>query len=266
MDPYLEHPALWPGVHTRLIVTLANQLGRCLEPRYVTSVEDRVFIEEHERQRVPDVWVQKVRDEGGISPAATALATPVLVEVQELEIHEHYIEILDLYRSQRVVTVIELISPSNKAAGPGRDMYLAKQRATRASECHLVEIDLLRRGRHVLSVPEGATQRLRPYDYLVCVSRWPSRKLFTLYPFSLRDRLLPFSIPLADPDPDVPLDVQAALEQVYTDGSYDLRVAYDQPCQPPLESDDQRWADECWTVYRAAHPNRFPPANPGGSS
>ena len=26
MDPYLEHPVLWEGLHARLIVALANQL------------------------------------------------------------------------------------------------------------------------------------------------------------------------------------------------------------------------------------------------
>ena len=41
-------------------------------------------------------------------------------------------------------------------------------------------------------------------------------------------------IPLADPDPDVPLAIQTALEQVYDDGNYMLRVKYDQPCVPSL--------------------------------
>ena len=28
MDPYLEHPALWPSVHTRLMVELSTNSGR----------------------------------------------------------------------------------------------------------------------------------------------------------------------------------------------------------------------------------------------
>src|SRR6516164_2232642 len=93
MDPYLEHPALWPSVHTRLIVALANQLRPKVRLRYVASVEDRVFIEGPEQQRVPDVWVQKARSEsrGARLAAGTETATPVVgeVEVQELEVHEH---------------------------------------------------------------------------------------------------------------------------------------------------------------------------------
>ena len=119
MDPYLEHPALWPSVHTRLMVALANQLGPKVMPRYVASVEDRVFIEGPEERRIPDVWVQKVRSigRGAMLAADTETATPVIVEVQELEVKEHYIAILDRYRDLKVVTIIEVVSPSNKAAG-----------------------------------------------------------------------------------------------------------------------------------------------------
>jgi hypothetical protein len=77
---------------------------------------------------------------------------------------------------------------------------------------------------------------------------------------------LPFPVPLADPDPEAPLDLQAALEQVYAQGSYDLRVLYDRPCEPRLRPDDQRWADERWAAYRAARPNRFPVTQQGTES
>ena len=61
MDPYLEHPVLWESVHARLMVAIANQLQPKLDPRYVASIEERVFIEGPQR-RVPDVWIQKVSD------------------------------------------------------------------------------------------------------------------------------------------------------------------------------------------------------------
>ena len=88
-----------------------------------------------------------------------------------------------------------------------------------------MELDLLRRGQHVLSVPERQAQAVAPYDYLICVNRWPNRRKFGLVGCRLRDPLPRIGIPLADPDPDAPLDLQAALEQAYDDGSYMLRVA-----------------------------------------
>jgi hypothetical protein len=259
MDPYLEHPVLWEGVHARVIVTLANQLQPHLDPRYVTSIEERVFVEGPQR-RIPDVWVQKVQDNGGtLTVAGPQVDTAVVLEVEELEVRETRVEILDLYNNMKLVALIEVVSPTNKAAGPGRDSYVAKQQEILAWDCHLIEIDLLRRGQHVLSIPEWRIQELRPYDYLVCVSRWPQRNRFELYPRPLRERLPRIHIPLADPDPDVPLDIQAALEQVYEEGRFMRRVRYDEPCEPPLEAQDQQWATECWTAYRTARPDLFPP-------
>ena len=42
--------------------------------------------------------------------------------------HESYVEILDRQSGQRVVTVVEVLSPTNKFPGPGQASYLAKQR------------------------------------------------------------------------------------------------------------------------------------------
>jgi hypothetical protein len=263
MDPYLEHPALWPSLHARLIVEFARQLNPLILPRYVASVEDRVFIEDTDQARTPDVWVQRTRRKRSRLAATTTLemATPVVVEVESLEVREHYVEILDTYRAQKVVTVIELVSPSNKIRGPGRRAYMEKQRATLASECHLVEIDLLRRGRHVLSVPQITAEVQKPYDYLICVNRWQpgERNRFELYPCRLRERLPRFPLPLSEPDPDVPLDVQEALEQVYQEGGYWVRVLYHKACRPALKPADQRWASGRWRAYRTAHPRPFSP-------
>ena len=240
MDPYLEHPVLWPGVHTRLLVALANQLGPKIRPRYVASVEERVFIENPDQERVPDVWVQKTLEEHRAPGAqsGTAIATPLVVEVQQLEIREHYIAILDRYHDFGVVTVIELVSPSNKAAGPGRDSYLAKQREVRKSECHLVEIDLLRRGTHVMSIPESHLRPAKPFDYLVLRESMAC-------PQSIRALSLPAARPATarsasrwpSPIPTYPLAIQSALEHAYGRAGYMLRVRYDEPCIPPLPAD-----------------------------
>jgi hypothetical protein len=258
MDPYLEHPVLWEGVHTRLIVAIANQLQPKLDPRYVTSIEERVFIEGPQR-RVPDLWIQKVREaEGMTALAETDSDTAVIVEVDTLEIHEKRIEILDSYNELKLVALIEVVSPTNKAAGPGRVSYQAKQAETLARECHLIELDLLRHGRHVLCIPEWRVKPFKPFDSLCCVNRWPSRNCFELYPRTLRQRLPRLKVPLADEDPDTTLDLQAAFEQVYIEGRYWRRIRYDQKCKPRLSSKNQAWADERITAFRTARPDLFP--------
>ena len=255
MDPYLEDPRLWPGVHSRVVVYFADQLQLRLGPRYVAAVEERVFLEGPDREVVPDVWIRKTRDaeEGGVV-AVAEIDAPTRVHVEGLEAHESYIEILDLQSGKRVVTVIEVVSPANKFPGKGRQSYEEKQHEGLQSATHLVEIDLLRAGQHVVAVPEWRIRGGQPYDYLVCVNRAQGlRDWYELYPRRLRERLPRIGVPLAGDDPDVPLDVQAAIAQVYDAGSYLRRIDYGCPCRPPLCEEDQAWAHE---LLRQSSPAR----------
>jgi len=263
MDPYLENPVLWTGLHTRLIVAIANQLQPLIRLRYIASIEQRVYMGNSAEQCSPHFWIQERRGNAGIvGPTEVGLATPVVLEAEEVETHEKFIEILDRDKGMRVTMVIELVSPANKNAGPGRESNLKKQRAVRQSKSHLVEIDLLRRGRHVLSVPRWLVRTLRPYQELICVNRRPTRTRYEVFPCLLRQRLPRFGVPLSKPDPDVPLDVQGALKQVYQNGGYALRRLYDRPCRPPLRAADRQWANDCWVAYQAAYPEPFTPDDP----
>jgi hypothetical protein len=253
MDPYLEDPGIWAGVHSRFIVYLADQLQPLIRPRYLAAVQERVFVQgQGQREIIPDTGRKRHRPEAPPAAAAAVLDVdaPVVMQVPELEIHESYVEILDRESEQRIVTVIELLSPTNKFPGAGQQSYLAKQGEVRASQTHLVEIDLLRAGQHVLAVPEWAARGSGPYSYLICVNRAEGRRdRFEWYPRQLRQRLPRIGVPLADGDPDAKLDVQAVLTQTYESGSYRERLHYGRPCVPPLSAEDQAWADE---LIRAA--------------
>jgi hypothetical protein len=241
-------------MHARLIVAIANQLQPKVDPRYIASVEERVFISGPQR-RLPDVWIQKVPTAEGATPLPEFDSdTAVIVEVENLEIHETRVEILDSYNAMKLIALIEVVSPTNKMAGPGRVSYKAKQTETLARECHLIEIDLLRRGRHVLCIPEWRVKPLNPFDYLCCVSPWPTRNRFALYPRTLRERLPRMKIPLAGDDPDTVLDLQSALEQVYVEGRYGRRIRYHDKCKPRLSPRDQTWANETIAASRAPRP------------
>jgi hypothetical protein len=174
--------------------------------------------------------------------------------VEDLEIREGRVEILDSYNDMKLVALIEVVSPTNKAAGPGRVSYKAKQKEALARDCHLVEIDLLRRGHHVVAVPKWRLRPFEPYDSLCCVSRWPFRNRFELYPRALRQRLPRVRIPLAEGDPDTTRDIQSALEQVYVEGRYARRLRYDEKCRPRLSAEDQAWADQRIAAFRGPRP------------
>jgi len=246
MDPYLEDPALWPGVHNSMVVYIRDYLQPRLQPRYIATVEERVFVEGTGRDTVPDVVLKRRRPRATEGRVAVLEGdAPEVVLAPGLELHESYVTILDRRSGQRIVTVIELVSPTNKYAGPGRDSYLAKQSEVLGSAAHLVEIDLLRAGPHVMAIPERIARGKGPYDYLVCVNRAMGlRDEYEIYRRGLRDRLPRVRVPLADDDPDAILDLQAVLNQTYEAGLYHELLSYDQPCVPALSAEDQAWADE----------------------
>jgi len=180
------------------------------------------------------------------------------MEISSDPVKEYYIEILDRYQHLKVITVIEVLSPINKTAGPGRDEFLRKRNTTLQSSTHLVEIDLLRRGDRFVNFSEDQLESLGPFDYLIAVNRFqPGRTQYEFIPRRLRNPLPTFGIPLVAPDPDVPLDLQAALDQVYEDGSYMLRIQYERPCSPRLDEQDQQWAWGQWAEYKSQHSELF---------
>ena len=120
-----------------------------------------------------------------------------------------------------------------------------KQNEVLSSDVHLVEVDLLRGGLHVLAVPLTRSYEFGDYDYLTNVNRAEGRReRFEVYPTLLANRLPRIRIPLADDDPDVALDVQAVLAQVYEAGSYAHLIDYGRPCKPPLQGREAAWAEE----------------------
>ena len=86
-----------------------------------------------------------------------------------VDVERHaFLEIRDRGNRQ-LVTVLELLSPSNKRPGPDREQYLAKRQQLLASSVHLVELDLLRGG------PRLPMEHLPACDYCVMVSRYEDR-------------------------------------------------------------------------------------------
>lgn len=259
MDPWLENARIWQGVHNSFIVYAAEMLQALIRPRFIAAVESRVYISSTGRNVVPDVVLSRGRNEPrGVSEssAGAALLEPdqaLVLEHVEDEIHEAFVEILDLQHNQEIVTVIELLSSSNKLLGEGHDLYREKQRQVLESSVSLVEIDLLRSGRHVLAVAESDLATLGTYDYLVAINRsWDRAKHTFLYPRTIRQRLPRIAVPLSHTDAPVTLDLQAIVDRVYDAGAFADRLNYDELCVPRLRPDDDAWARERIDAWKAA--------------
>jgi hypothetical protein len=134
------------------------------------------------------------------------------------------------------VTVIELLSPSNKQAGEDREQYLTKRREILRSAAHLVEIDLLRGW-----TPPPMMDR-PVCDYSVVVSRAERRPLAGFWAIGLRDRLPVIPIPLRSADGDARVDLQEALHSAY-DGAGYAHSIYEGMPEPALSATDLAWAE-----------------------
>ncbi len=78
--------------------------------------------------------------------APRKVTAPVPLTLPAVDIERHSaLEIRD-WRNRRLVTVLELLSPTNKTPGADRNEYLAKRAEILAGGTHLVEIDLGRGG------------------------------------------------------------------------------------------------------------------------
>jgi hypothetical protein len=256
MDPWLENAHIWQGVHNAFITYAAEALQPLIRPRFVAAVEARVYISSTGRGIVPDVALRRGRDPNSQRAQAVMEADEALVlEHVNDEISESYIEILDLKTNQEVVTVIELLSSSNKVRGEGQDLYLKKQREVLNSTASLIEIDLIRRGPHVLAVPEIELP-VGVYDYLTAINRsWDRARRSFVYPRTIRQRLPRIAVPLQSDAEGAILDLQAILDRVYDAGAFEDRLDYSQPCIPRLRPDDEAWAKErvqAWQASRSA--------------
>ena len=144
------------------------------------------------------------------------------------------------HETDDIVTVIELLSPSNKRRhGDGRREYLAKRQEFFEKTFNLVELDLLRSGARL---PMAGP--LPPGDFYAIVSRANRRPRCEVYPWTLRDKLPAIPIPLKHGDADAVVPLQEVFDTVYQRARYDLSVKYDSPLDPPLSDVELQWVKQ----------------------
>ena len=249
MNPWLEEH--WPGVHSLLISLLAMQVSPLLPDDLAARPEECVTIssddEERARSYRADIAVTESWQEG-IAPSWTPsqdsalearAAVPVVVQFPSMT--ERWIEIRDA--TGRLVTVIEIISPTNRS-GPGLTDYLAKRRTMIASSINFVEIDLLLGGQPL--VPEGIMPlpRLPETHYAISIKRIGDPARREIYRPLLREPLPVIRIPLRPGEKDIFIDLQPLINQVHEAGRYHM-LDYSRFPNVPLTPDDHAWLQEC---------------------
>lgn len=247
MDPYLE--AYWSEVQQRLIIYAGDTLQFELPESLRVRVQQRVFVESEQteyRSAYPDIHVVehgRQPTSSGSANAGIAVDSPLRIQLDTEPVTQSYVEIVDAASGDRVVTVIEFLSPSNKFAGEGQDLYRQKQREARMAGVNLVEIDLTRAGRRILLLPPERIPPSHRTTYQACVFRAARPDAVEIYPMPLQQRLPTLGVPLRGTDSDVPLDLQSLVDRCHRNGRYDAQI-YTQLPPPQLEPADAQWTEQ----------------------
>jgi hypothetical protein len=246
MDPYLESQGFWQDFHTTLLPYCRRALRAVLPRHYAAVIEERISLVDlsqgAEQIYRPDVAVISGRAGAELPAGRGASATlepitlPLALEDLE-EIHHRWIEIKRL-PDRSLVTVIEILSPTNKI-GSRRIEYLEKRAQWLRQPVNVVEVDLLLGGRRLPMrgpLPAG--------DCYALVSRSGRRPNCDVYAWSIRRALPEIPIPLAERDSDIALNLAAVFAQTYDDAGYDDLVDYSAPLALPLAPEDRDWVED----------------------
>jgi Protein of unknown function (DUF4058) len=173
-----------------------------------------------------------------IPPAPVSMPLDVLVPTRLVTVEVHDIA------HNTLVASIGIMSPANKRE-PGWHAFLSKRDELRLAGVHVLEIDLLRRGKRTWS-----DARVDAASYMAVLVR-AGHLQAELWPIGCRAPLPLLPVPLRPPDPDVPLVVQQALDTIYDEARYGLTLNYDGPPPPPsLSSQDMAWMESCVRAWR----------------
>jgi hypothetical protein len=252
MDPYLEAPERWSGVHGSLIFALREQLSPLVRPRFFVAAEESVTIVSPDdptwRLVRPDIVItERALVSAGRHDTGRISQPRLLERPQPLEVRTRWLTVRDV-QERRVVATIELLSPANKVVGSrGYNDFVSKREQVMQSSVHWLEIDLLRAGTRPPEVMDlGA--------YYALLHRADAGNIVEAWFAGLRDPLPIIAVPLVDDLPDVPLDLQTAVATLYDRYAYDVILDYTQPPPaPPLLEADAAWAAERVAAWRGEH-------------
>jgi len=202
MDPYIEARGLWGDFHHDLISEIKYALAQVAPERYLVRAAERSYIEE--------------------------------------EHCEAFVEIYEAAPEQRLVTSIEVLSPSNKRPQtPGWDLYLRKRQSLLLGDVNLVEIDLLRSGQRMPMLDPWPDS---PYTILVARAKKYDR--CQVWPVHFRMPSPSIPVPLAKPDPDIPLNLQPMIDAIYQRSRYERSIDYSKPLTPPIDPAETAWLEQ----------------------
>src|SRR5262245_27868350 len=154
MDPWLEDPTIWPSFHGRLITSIADERVPQLAPRYYVGVESRTTLLtglDIDLLYKPDITSHATESRAEVRSSSVAVVQSPEVRTYSVAIaigeesEETYLAIQEI-PGRKLVTVIEILSPTNKKTKVARAAFLKKREDLVRTSINFVEVDLLRAG------------------------------------------------------------------------------------------------------------------------
>ena len=252
MDPYLER--YWDDVH----ISLCAEIRTALQPdlpkglraragqniRLETPAEEPGPGNRFEGDTVLVATGPAARRRASHDPDGGPVATvePVVLEAVPAAELERWVQIIDTADGNRVVTVIEVLSPGNKASGGLNKRYRRKLIQYARAGVSLVEIDLLRSSRARLTITTEDVPARRRAAYYTCVNWASDPSFWNVYPMPLRDPLPSVPVPCRPGEKDVPLALQPIIDRIYVEGGHDDINYAGTRLRPRLSPADAAWA------------------------
>ena len=225
MNPFLE--IRWADAHTRLIAYISDQLNEFL-PADLTIIAEEglridstsgeeihlradIAISQQSAIRLPEMPRTKSDD--------TDTVTLTEPEVIRAPATRRWLEIRDV--DDHLITVIEIISPSNKTAS-GAMRFAARQESLLHHGVNIVDIDLIRGGERPIPdvfLPLLKTETGRT-TYLIMTALGIDPEERHVYYCPLTERLPAIKIPLRPTDEGLTLDLQPLVDRCYQMGRY----------------------------------------------
>ena len=233
MDPFIEAEE-WQDFHLSLTAEIKRALVPQLPDHYQLTAElivkDRDDAEERagDRSYRPDVGIT-LTDPATLTPPTRQYAAPVA--------RQRHLLLRDR-RNQRLVTAIEVLSPSDKGSNLGQ--HLQRLHTYWYSRVTTIDIDLLRRGSNPYPVGTSEYDEVWPERTYQVVTTEPNRRM-SLWAIGLTEKLPTIPVPLSYPDPPAVLDLQRAFTELYTYSTYRRRTAEElSKLRPPLTAVEEK--------------------------
>jgi hypothetical protein len=247
-DPFAEAPHYFNQLHSGIIGAILSQIWQpLLEQGYVVSKEASLQIAE---LRKPDITVRQAKNipQPHRKLDYESAASAILAEPGEsIELDEQDLQAIYIRESGVLITVVEIISPRNKAYLPDVVNYQeGRKRLFLEQGVNVVEVDLTRSVRRLVEHP--LTLR-HPYHIAVFMPSEAPRVIALDFDAPLKR----FALPLIDAVLGV--ELQAAYETAYREATIAPQIldnnhyASDGLPFPTLLSDDQRAA--CFAAVQA---------------